>query len=44
MGYEIDKKQVSMPTDHIKKTGAYVAEINVHRDIKAKLNFEVVEG
>ena len=44
MGYEVDKKQISMPTDHIKKTGAYVAEINVHRDIKAKLNFEVVEG
>jgi len=44
MGYEVDKKQISMPTDHIKKTGAYIAEINVHRDIKAKLNFEVVEG
>ena len=44
MGYEIDKKQISMPSEHIKKTGSYVAEINVHRDIKAKLNFEVVEG
>lgn len=44
MGYEVDKKQVSMPEEHIKKTGSYTAEIIVHRDIRAKLNFEVVEG
>jgi large subunit ribosomal protein L9 len=44
MGYEIDKKNVVMPEDHIKKTGTYTAEIIVHRDIRAKLNFEVVEG
>ena len=44
MGYELDKKQISMPEEHIKKTGTYVAVVNVHRDIKANLNFEVVEG
>ena len=44
MGYDIDKKQVVMPEDHIKKTGSYTAEVVVHRDIRAKLNFEVVEG
>jgi large subunit ribosomal protein L9 len=44
MGYEIDKKNLVMPEDHIKKTGTYTAEIIVHRDIRAKLNFEVVEG
>jgi large subunit ribosomal protein L9 len=44
MGYDIDKKNVVMPEDHIKKTGTYTAEIIVHRDIRAKLNFEVVEG
>ena len=44
MGYDIDKKQVVMPEDHIKKTGSYTAEVVVHRDIRAKLNFDVVEG
>ncbi len=44
MGYAVDKKQVIMPADHIKKTGTYQAEIIVHRDIHAKLNFDVIEG
>jgi large subunit ribosomal protein L9 len=44
MGLDLDKKQISMPEEHIKKTGTYTATVNVHRDIKAKLNFEVVEG
>jgi large subunit ribosomal protein L9 len=44
MGYAVDKKQVVMPEEHIKKTGTYAAEIIIHRDIRAKLNFDVVEG
>ncbi|MBL7924390.1 MAG: 50S ribosomal protein L9 [Bacteroidia bacterium] len=44
MGYAIEKKQVVMPEEHIKKTGSYTAEVIIHRDIRAKLNFEVVEG
>ncbi len=44
MGYDIDKKHVVMPEDHIKQAGSYTAEIIVLRDIRAKLNFDVVEG
>ncbi len=44
MGLDIDKRDISMPEEHIKKTGTYSATVTVHRDIKAKLNFEVVEG
>jgi large subunit ribosomal protein L9 len=44
MGLDIDKKQISMPEEHIKKTGTYIATVSVHRDIKAKLTFDVVEG
>jgi large subunit ribosomal protein L9 len=44
MGYDLDKKQITMPEEHIKKTGSYTATVNIHRDVKAKLNFEVVEG
>lgn len=44
MGYEVDKKQVHMPEEHIRKTGSYIAEVKVLRDISAKLKFEVTEG
>lgn len=44
MGYTIDKKQIHMPEEHIKKVGTYTAEVALHRDLKAKLSFEVVEG
>jgi large subunit ribosomal protein L9 len=44
MGLDIDKKQITMPEEHIKKTGTYTATVTVHRDIKAKLSFDVVEG
>jgi len=44
MGYDIDKKNVIMPEDHIKMIGTYTAEVIVLRDIRAKLNFDVVEG
>jgi len=44
MGYSIDKKNIIMPEEHIKKTGTYTAEVSLHRDLKAKVNFEVVEG
>ncbi len=44
MGYKIEKKQISMPEEHIRKTGTYSAEVIVHRDIRAKLSFDVVEG
>lgn len=44
MGYSIDKKQISMPEEHIRKTGTYTAEVALHRDIKAKVNFDVVDN
>lgn len=43
MGYTVDKKQITMPDEHIKKTGSYVAVVSIHRDIKARVNFDVVE-
>lgn len=42
LGYEIDKKQIVMPHDHIKNLGTYTAEALLHRDVKATINFEVI--
>jgi large subunit ribosomal protein L9 len=41
MGYTIDKKQITLSEEHIKQVGTYVATVAIHRDIKAKVNFEV---
>jgi large subunit ribosomal protein L9 len=42
MGYTVDKKDISMNDEHIKKAGSYSATVNVHREIKAKVAFDVV--
>lgn len=44
MGYHVDKKQIHMTDDHIKALGSYTADLQLHRDVKVKLNFDVVES
>jgi large subunit ribosomal protein L9 len=39
--YDIDRKNVFVDGDHIKEVGTYVAEVNLHKEIKASINFEV---
>lgn len=43
LGYAIDRKQISMPADHVKALGSYTAELVLHRDVKGPINFDVVE-
>jgi len=40
-GVNVDRKKIRIDGDHIKATGTYTATINIHKDIKAKVNFEV---
>jgi large subunit ribosomal protein L9 len=40
-GVNVDRKKIRIDGDHIKATGTYTATINLHKDIKAKVNFEV---
>lgn len=42
MGYTIDKKQIAMPAEHIKQLGQYSADLVLHREVKGKIQFEVV--
>ncbi|MFZ9942431.1 MAG: 50S ribosomal protein L9 [Bacteroidia bacterium] len=44
MGQHIEKRQISIKTDHIKNLGTYTAEVQLHRDITVPITFEVVEG
>jgi large subunit ribosomal protein L9 len=38
----VDRKKIQLDTDHIKTLGTYHATVNLHKDVKAKVTFEVV--
>ena len=41
-GFEIDRKKIVLESDAIKNLGAYEATINLHKEVKATLKFEVI--
>ena len=41
-GVEVDRKKIQVDDEHIKSLGTYTATVLVHKDIKAKVKFEVV--
>jgi large subunit ribosomal protein L9 len=44
MGHNIEKRQISMSDDHIKTTGTYKADVQLHREVIVPVTFEVVAG
>lgn len=41
-GFDVDRKNITLPEDHIKTLGTYTATIALHKDKKANIEFEVV--
>lgn len=41
-GFEIERKQISLPEDSIKEVGTYTAKIKLHKEVIIELEFEVV--
>jgi len=41
-GFEIDRKKIVLQSDAIKNLGEYEATITLHKEVKVKLNFEVI--
>lgn len=41
-GFEVDRKQITIPEDSIKEVGNYTAKIKLHREVVVELGFEVV--
>lgn len=39
--YEVDRKKIVIEGDSIKELGTYKAKINLHKEIKAEISFEV---
>jgi large subunit ribosomal protein L9 len=42
LGVNVDRKKIRIEGDHIKTLGTYTALVSLHKDVKVKLNFEVV--
>jgi len=43
LGYDVDRKNITISGDAIKSLGTYSASVRLHRDIIVPVNFEVVE-
>jgi large subunit ribosomal protein L9 len=41
-GFDIDRKQISIPEDHIKEVGIYTAKVKLHKEVVVDIEFEVV--
>ena len=41
-GFEIERKQINLPTDSIKEVGKYIAKIKLHKSVIVDFEFEVV--
>jgi len=42
-GFEVERKQITIADEQVKELGKYSAEVKLHRDIKVRIEFEVVE-
>ena len=40
--YEVDRKRIKLDGDSIKELGSYEAVVNLHKEVKATVKFEVV--
>jgi len=41
-GFDIDRKDISLPGDQVKEIGSYVATVKLHREVKAAIKFEII--
>jgi large subunit ribosomal protein L9 len=42
-GFDVDRKQITLAEEQIKELGKYIAEVKLHRDVRVKVEFDVVE-
>jgi len=41
-GFDIDRKNITLPEDQIKEIGKYKAVIKLHREVKVEVGFEII--
>jgi large subunit ribosomal protein L9 len=40
-GFDIDRKNITLPEDQIKEVGSYKAVIKLHREVRVEIEFEI---
>lgn len=43
-GFKIERKNITLPANNIKEVGKFEAEVILYKDVKGKINFEIVAG
>ena len=43
-GFKVERKNITLPSGNIKSVGKFEAEVILHKEIKGKISFEIVEG
>jgi large subunit ribosomal protein L9 len=41
-GFDIDRKNISIEGDQVKEVGKYKAQIKLHKEVKAEIEFEII--
>lgn len=41
-GFDIDRKNITLPEDQIKEVGSYKAVIRLHKEVKVEVDFEII--
>lgn len=41
LGFEVDRRKITFETD-VKMIGTYIANLNLHKDVKVQVEFEVI--
>ena len=43
-GFKVERKNITLPTGNLKSIGKFEADIMLHKEVKGKISFEIVEG
>jgi large subunit ribosomal protein L9 len=43
-GFKVERKNITLPTGTLKSVGKFEADIVLHKEVKGKISFEIVEG
>ena len=41
-GFDIDRRNITLPEDQIKEIGSYKAVVKLHREVKVEIDFDIV--
>ena len=41
-GFDIDRRNITLPEDQIKEIGSYKAVVKLHRDVRVEIDFEII--